>query len=134
MTFSLNDLKLVNTKINAFPYKAEVEDDWTPIDITGEDDCDSYATAKLYRLVHAYGWPERSLRLAMCFVEPNAAAEKRKRCHLVLLADFNDTTYVLDNRYPLPMEYDLVPYEWYKMWSHDLNDWAWANGADRSIA
>ena len=56
VTYSLNDLKVVNTKINLFPYKSEVTEDWTPIDITKEDDCDSYATAKQWRLVHAYGF------------------------------------------------------------------------------
>ncbi len=133
MTHSFHDLKIVNTKINLFPYKSEVTEDWTPIDITKEDDCDSYATAKQWRLVHAYGWPERSLRLATCFVEPSAAPEKYNRGHLVLLADFEGTTYVLDNRYPLPMEHDLVPYEWHKFWSHDLNVWEWAKDADRSF-
>ena len=133
VTYSLYDLKIVNTKINLFPYKSEVTDDWTPIDITKEDDCDSYATAKQWRLVQAYGFPETSTRLATCFVEPSAS-EKRDRGHLVLLVDLNDTTYVLDNRYPYPMEYDMLPYEWHKFWSYDLNAWEWAQDADRSIA
>lgn len=130
---SFDSLTIVNTKINLFPYKSEVTEDWTPIDITGEDDCDSYATAKQWRLVHAYGFPERALRLATCFVEPKAAAEKRNRGHLVLLADFEHQTYVLDNRYALPMEFQLLPYEWHKFWNHDLNAWEWAEGADRSF-
>lgn len=129
MTYSLHDLKVVNTKVNLLPYKSEVEEDWTPITEAG-DDCDSYATAKLQRLVQ-YGWPVTILRLATCFVEPSAAAEKRNRGHLVLLADFEGQTFVLDNRYPLPMEYDLLPYEWHKIWSHNLNAWEWAKDADR---
>jgi predicted transglutaminase-like cysteine proteinase len=134
MTHSLYDLKIVNTKINLLPYESEVGDDWTPAVTSG--DCDSYATAKMQRLVQ-YGWPERSLRLACCFVEPSAG-EKRNRYHLVLLADFDGATYVLDNRYPLPMEHDLVfhpsGYELHKLWSHDLNAWEWAVGADKSFS
>ena len=132
VTHSLNDLKVVNTKVNLFPYKSEVTEDWTPIDITKEDDCDGYATAKQWRLVHAYGWPEKATRLATCFVEPSAG-EKRTRGHLVLLVDLGGTTYVLDNRYPHPMEYDLVPYEWHRIYNHDMQAWEWANGADRSF-
>jgi predicted transglutaminase-like cysteine proteinase len=130
MMHSLNDLRVVNTKVNLLPYKSEVGDDWTPITEAG-DDCDSYAMAKLQRLVQ-YGWPEKALRLACCFVEPSAGV-KRDRYHAVLLADFEGQTYVLDNRYPYPMEYDTVPYEWHKLWSYDLNAWEWAQGADRSF-
>lgn len=131
MTHTFNDLKIVNTKVNLLPYKSEIGDDWTPA--TTEGDCDSYATAKQWRLVHVYGWPERATRLATCFVEPSAAAEKRDRYHCVLLVDFDGQTYVLDNRYPHPMEYDLLPYEWHKFWSYDLNAWEWAKEADRSF-
>lgn len=132
MNHSLYDLKIVNTKVNLLPYKSEIGDDWTPA--ATEGDCDSYATAKQWRLVHAYGWPERATRLATCFVEPSAASEKRNRYHCVLLVDLDGTTYVLDNRHPLPMEYDLLPYEWHKFWSYDLNAWEWAQGADRSFS
>lgn len=132
MTHSVNDLRIVNTKVNLLPYKAELADDWTPITDEGGD-CDSYATAKLQRLLQ-YGWPPRSLRLATCFVEPGAAPEKRNRYHAVLLVDHQGTTFVLDNRHPHPMEWDLLPYEWHKFWSHDLNAWEYAPGADRSFA
>ena len=133
VTYSLNDLKVVNTKINLFPYKSEVTEDWTPIDITKEDDCDSYATAKQWRLVHAYGFPETSTRLATCFVEPSAG-EKRNRGHLVLLVDLNDTTYVLDNRYPNPSEWEMMPYEWHKLQIAGTQTWEWAQGADKTIS
>ena len=142
MTHSYNDLKIVNTKVNLLPYKSELGDDWTP-GVT-EADCDSYATAKQWRLVHAYGWPETTTRLACCFVEPFQKldeetkewrwARKDERYHCVLLVNFDNTTYVLDNRHPLPMEYDFLPYEWHKFWSYDLNDWEWAKDADRTIS
>ena len=125
-----NQLEDVNIAINKLQYESEVEDDWTPA-VTGGD-CDSYATAKMQQLVQL-GWPETSLRLACCFVEPSAGA-KRNRYHLVLLADLNDMTWVLDNRHPYPMEYDLLPYEWHRFWSHDLNAWEWAQGADKTIS
>ena len=130
----LDDLTTCNIKINQFPYKSEVSEDWSPIDITEEGDCDSYATAKQWRLVHGYGWPVEALRLACCFVEPSAAPEKRNLYHCVLLADFGDQTYVLDNRHPYPMEYQLLNYEWHKYWNHEMNAWEWAKGADKSFA
>ncbi len=132
MTRTFSDLQLVNTKINLLPYKSEVDEDWCPITDAGEGDCDSYATAKQWRLVHAYGWPAESTRLACCFVEHEHNPDKSKRYHLVLLVDFNDQTYVLDNRWPHPMEHALLDYEWHKFWSHELNDWEWAKNADRS--
>ncbi len=131
MSISYNDLKVVNTKVNLLPYKSEVEEDWSPIDESGND-CDGYATAKMQRLIQ-YGWPERSLRLACCFVE-RSAGEKRNRYHCVLLADIDGMTYVLDNRFPLPTEWAFLPYEWHKFWSHDLNAWEWAQGADKTIS
>lgn len=131
VTHSFKDLEIVNTEVNLLPYAAEVDDDWTPITEEGGD-CDSYAMAKLQRLVQ-YGWPERSLRLACCFVE-RSAGTKPNRYHCVLLVDFEGQTYVLDNRYPHPMEYDLLPYEWHKFWNHDLNAWEWAVGADKSFS
>jgi len=131
MTISYNDLKVVNTKVNLLPYQSEVGDDWTPAVDGGSSDCDSYATAKMQRLI-AYGWPERSLRLACCFVE-RSAGEKRNRYHCVLLADIDGMTYVLDNRFPLPMEWAFLDYEWHRIWSHELNSWEWAKDSDRSF-
>ena len=139
---NLQELNLVNAKINLLPYKSELGDDWTP-GVT-EADCDSYATAKQWRLVNAYGWDEKATRLGCCFVEPFQLkdddtgeirwAKKEERYHCVLIADFDGSTYVLDNRHPYPMDYDQLPYEWHKFWSYDLNAWEWAQGADRTIS
>lgn len=139
---SYNDLLIVNTRGNQFPYKTEVAEDWTPEG--DEKDCDSYMSWKQWQLVYKYGWDSRDLRAACCFVEPFQLrdpdtgewrwATKGERYHAVLLVNLNGTTYVLDNRHPLPMEFDLLPYEWHKMWNHDMNTWAWAKGADRSFA
>jgi predicted transglutaminase-like cysteine proteinase len=129
MTF--DDLRTVNSDVNQYPYESEVGDDWSPIGEAKGGDCDSYATEKMQRLVKM-GWPEKSLRLACCFVE-RTAGPKPNRYHLVLLADLDSTTYVLDNRHFYPMEHDLVDYEWHRFWCHDLNTWEWAKNADRSF-
>ena len=113
MTISLNDLRLVNTKINLLPYCSEVEDDWVPAVAAG--DCDSYATAKFERLVQM-GWPTQFLRLATCYVETG-------EYHAVLLVDWDGQTWVLDNRHPLPMEYDLLPYRWHLLQVAGTQNW-----------
>jgi predicted transglutaminase-like cysteine proteinase len=131
MSISFNDLKLVNSKINMLPYCSEVEDDWKPITEAG-DDCDSYATAKFERLTHM-GWPNNFLRFATCYIEPFKLidkitgqlrdAEMDERYHLVLLVDWDSQTYVLDNRHPLPMEYDLLPYRWHLLQVAGTQNW-----------
>ncbi len=141
MSVTYSTLKNCNVEFNGYTYATELTDDWKPINlnVAKEGDCDSYATAKQWRLVKKDGLPETATRLACCFVEPFRKADgnwatKGERYHLVLLVDFNGTTYVLDNRYPLPMEYDLLPYEWHKFWNHDMNAWEWAQGADKTIS
>jgi predicted transglutaminase-like cysteine proteinase len=98
---NFDDLRLVNAKVNLLPYKSEVDEDWSPITDEGGD-CDSYATEKYHRLV-ALGWPKSALRLA------TRALGGGEENHLVLLADFDGQTYVLDNNLPHPTEYQLLP-------------------------
>lgn len=98
-----SDLRKVNSDINLLPYVPEVVEDWSSITITGGD-CDSYATRKFEELTKI-GWPASVLRLATCYTETN-------EMHAVLLADHNEQTWVLDNRYPLPMEFQALPYAW----------------------
>jgi predicted transglutaminase-like cysteine proteinase len=127
------ELSRVNADINKLPYTSAVDPLWEPIN--KDDDggtCSNFAVAK-FRELHRLGWPANVLRLACCFAEPSAAAEKRDRYHAVLLADFEGQTWVLDNRYPLPMEAQLLPYEWHKFWNHDLNAWEYATDADRTF-
>lgn len=126
-----DQLEEVNAAVNALPYQSEATEDWCPA-IDGGD-CDSYATAKLQRLV-AMGWPVEKLRLACCFVEPSANPDKAKRYHAVLLADTPDNgTWVLDNRHPYPVPWDELPYEWHRIYNHDMQAWEYAIGADRSF-
>jgi predicted transglutaminase-like cysteine proteinase len=110
----LDDLRLVNAKVNLLPYVAEVGDDWTPIAAAGGD-CDSYATAKYERLA-AIGWPREWLRLATCYVETG-------EYHAVLLADLDGRTWVLDNRHPWPTEFSLLPYRWHKLQIAGTRQW-----------
>lgn len=131
MTYDLNTLKLVNTKVNLLEYKTQIGDDWNPFTDNGFD-CNNYATRKMEELA-ARGVPLAAMRLATCFVEPSAAAEKANRYHAVLLVDINGTTYVLDNRYPLPMEFELLPYEFHKIQVAGTQEFEWAVGADRSF-
>jgi predicted transglutaminase-like cysteine proteinase len=112
MTLTLTDLKIVNSKVNLLPYKSDPErynlpEVWAEITEDGGD-CEDFALAKMHKL-YAMGMPISALRLATCYCFPN-----KQGYHAVLLVDLDGQTYVLDNRYPLPMEYDLLPYEWDK--------------------
>ena len=113
MTLTLTDLKIVNSKVNLLPYKSDPErynqpELWKEIDEEGGD-CEDFAIAKMQRL-KAMGLPISQMRLATCYCFPNKVGY-----HAVLLVDLAGQTYVLDNRYPLPMEYDMLPYEWDKL-------------------
>ena len=112
---NLGDLKTVNAEINEIPYETEIGDDWKPAVMGGTSDCDSYATAKFERLVDM-GWPTNFLRLATCYVETGGY-------HAVLLVDWDGQTWVLDNRHPLPMEYDLLPYKWHLLQVAGTQNW-----------
>ncbi len=114
---SHDDLTQVNITINKRPYKAEADDDWTPI-VPAGGDCDSYATAKYVALVLG-GWPNDLLRLATCWVEDGSY-------HCVLLVDFDKKTWVLDNRQTFPTEYKLLNYEWHKVQVAGTQRWEYA--------
>jgi predicted transglutaminase-like cysteine proteinase len=118
MKFS--ELKAVNSEFNQYTYETEIGDDWTPIDLTldKEDDCDSYATAKAERLIKM-GWSKSALRIGFCRTETGGG-------HLVLLVDFEGQTYVLDNRFALPMEYQLLSYTWIGFGHIDTGKWEMA--------
>jgi len=136
VTLTLTDLKIVNSKVNMLPYKSDPErfgmlEWWADIDESGGD-CDDYAIAKYHRL-RSMGMPAGQMRFATCFVERSAAAEKKDRYHCVLLVDMNGQTYVLDNRHSLPLEYDMLPYEFHKLQIAGTREFEWAQGADRSF-
>lgn len=117
---TLEDLHRINRDINSVPYMREVTEDWRPtstniLDKINGADCDSYATGKMLELYKA-GFPLDTLRLMECRTEGGGL-------HCVLLVDFDDTTYVLDNRRPLPTPMNLVPYEWIRVQVGGTNRW-----------
>lgn len=122
---TVTDLMIVQTKVNAMPYKADADrygqpEFWEVIGQKGGD-CEDFALAKLRHLL-AMGMPVAQMRLATCWCFPN-----HEGYHAVLLVDLNGTTWVLDNRYPLPMEWDLLPYEWHLLQRPGAQQWELAN-------
>lgn len=108
---SHEDLVVVNAKVNQFPYLSDplrfgALEKWEAIDAEGGD-CEDFAIAKL-RMLLGRGWPSSALRLATCWVETG-------EYHAVLLVDIGEETWVLDNRYPYPMEWKLLRYKWDKI-------------------
>ena len=130
-------IRRINGDVNALPYRTDADqfgtpEWWASITEVGGD-CEDFSIEKYHRLIQSGATPEQ-LRFATCFVEPSADPDKRKRYHCVLLVDIDDTTYVLDNRYPNPSEWEMMPYEWHKLQIAGTQTWEWANNADRSIA
>jgi predicted transglutaminase-like cysteine proteinase len=127
-------LKDVNAAINDLPYTAGVDPLWEPIDLDADGGtCSNFAVAK-YRALRARGWDKESLILTCAFVEPSAAPEKRDRYHAILVVKHEGKLLAMDNRKPYPTEVEFLPYEWHKLWSHALNNWEWAEGADRAFS
>lgn len=114
---TLAQVKEVNTAVNALPYLKELQDDWRPIDQWGGD-CDSYASRKALDLFNL-GMPVTDMRFATC-------KDEKGGDHCVLLVEHDGATLVLDNRYPLPMAHDLVPYTWVKLQIAGTNQFEWA--------
>lgn len=123
MMWNLDTLKVVNTKVNLLEYKTQIGDDWNPFTDNGFD-CNNYATRKMEEL-HSRGVPASVMRLATCWVFPN-----HEGYHCVLLVDVNGETVVLDNRYPLPMDWQVVPYEWHKFQIAGTREWELATKED----
>lgn len=71
----------------------------------GAGDCEDYALAKRAKL-RELGWPEDALRLATCTYHGEG--------HAVLTIDTDAGCYVLDNRYPQPQPWHVLPYVWHK--------------------
>ena len=117
-------LTQVNSDINTgSQYETEIgEDAWAPA-VPGQGaDCDSYATAKAQKLFEL-GWSVEWMRLATCWVE----VEDGGGYHCVLLIDMGDgQTWVLDNRKPLPTQYQLLNYTWHKIQIPGTNRWVYS--------
>jgi predicted transglutaminase-like cysteine proteinase len=116
-------IRKVNASINSVPYMKELSEDWRPAENTpmgklNGADCDSYATGKMVELYKQLV-PLNSMRLMECKDEKGGA-------HAVLLVDYGNETYVLDNRYKEPVLMEKVPYKWIRVQVPGTDKWEWA--------
>lgn len=71
-------------------------------------DCEDFSLAKLHALLEL-GWPIEALRLTFCWV----GREADDTGHAVLVVEYKDRLYVLDNRYMQVRELDeCTDYVW----------------------
>ena len=126
MQLNYDSLRTCNRNVNeAVTYTPDAakygRPDWwaDALDEGNAGDCDDYAIAKLRKLLAA-GWPRAALKIGLCWVETG-------EYHCVLVATFEREDWVLDNRYPLPMRWEMVPYKWDKLYS--LGDRTWRAAA-----
>ncbi|PTQ12967.1 hypothetical protein CLG96_02150 [Sphingomonas oleivorans] len=119
---TLAGLRRVNVRINHdVRYRTDLSlyrqlDHWEPA--TGEGDCEDYALAKRNAL-REIGWPDRDLRLATCWDETGAY-------HAVLTVDFEDATWVLDNRSDRVADWEALErhgYRWDRRQAADGPRW-----------
>lgn len=100
----------INSDVNArVSYKSDsqqfgVPEFWQEAGKFG--DCEDYALLKRALLLKA-GWPNDKLFLACCWVETD-------EYHCVLIAETDKGFFVLDNRYPEPMQPSMLLYKWDK--------------------
>lgn len=111
LTPSFNLLKSVNLEVNSIPYVTQSSEDWFPK--PQGSDCGSFAINKMELLLKK-GWPVDKLRLATVFLDrENFYKTDNEGYHLVLLAELDGQTYVLDNINIFPMEFNMI---YYKYW------------------
>ena len=82
---------------------------WTPAVTQG--DCEDYALAKRKKFLE-FGIDPKYLRLATAKTETG-------KYHAVLIVTTDKGDYVLDNRYPFPMERRALNYKWDKIQQGD---------------
>ena len=111
MQLNYDALRTLNVEVNeAVTYTPDAakygRPDWwaDALDEDNAGDCDDYAIAKLRRLLAA-GWPREALKIGLCWTEAG-------EYHCVLVATCDGEDYALDNRHPLPMRWEMVPYRW----------------------
>lgn len=107
--------KNINTQINEVTcYQSDLErvgriEFW---DVAlGKGDCEDYALAKRRALLDS-GSSINDIHMATCIVEGMGG-------HAVLIVNTDKGDYVLDNRYPEPMEKHFLPYT---DWSMQVGD------------
>ena len=130
MTICFDQLRDVNSEVNQLPYVFKREELWKK---TKDYAACSNSTSIKYQALYDLGWPTNFLREATCWVEAFKTIDKitgelrwateDERYHAVLLVDWDGQTWVLDNRHPLPMEYDLLPYKWHLLQVAGTQNW-----------
>lgn len=118
----------INKEFNQYTYRAEVADDWTPIDLDPdfEGDCDSYATAKAEKLLKM-GCPRSAIRIAWWTVKVPGKAISGHLTTLVTIGEGKKKqTYNLDNRFTFAkpvQELEAEGYVCIKLWHLDTGKW-----------
>lgn len=110
MPVTLAQLESVNSEVNeCVLYTSDMTqwsnaDHWDDAMDTRKDDCEGYAIAKLRKLLAA-NCEKKDLKIGLCYTELGDY-----HCVLVVTCDGDD--WVLDNRYPQPMKWTMLPYQW----------------------
>lgn len=109
MKFAL--LKTVNFAVNNLvKYKSDPENYGRPeywVEAHESGDCEDYALRKR-KMLRGLGWPAEDLNIAVCYTEDN-------QLHAVLVATFENTDYVLDNRANVIWKWSECNYKWVKI-------------------
>lgn len=116
MTFNFNTLKDVNAAVNVLPYSSQVGDDWNPYTDNGFD-CNNYASLKAEKL-SAAGVPREAMRFVTAYIP---GLPKGEDYHAALVVRMGDRDYVLDSRYPFPMDIEQLGYKWDNILVHDAD-------------
>lgn len=85
-----------------------LREEWNVQQEGGRGDCDDYVMTKRYFLRDQYPQNHGDFRIATCWDENNAY-------HAVLLVDFTEETWVLDNRHTSVKSFNSLPYKWHKI-------------------
>jgi predicted transglutaminase-like cysteine proteinase len=107
---SYGDAERINSDVNArVTYKSDLQqfsvpEFWQEAGKFG--DCEDYALLKRALLLKA-GWPQDKQFLGCCWCETG-------EYHCVLIVETDKGFFVLDNRYPWPMQPSMLPYKWDK--------------------
>jgi len=99
----LNQLKAINTYINAYPYRPDLAktgmaERWNPPPelFRQGGDCEDYVVAKYLSLGHL-GFNDDRLRLTILTLPRTRRTDPRRRMHAVLAVYIDDTAWILDN-------------------------------------
>lgn len=113
----LDELRAVNTKVNATPYNGvqgigEAYDMWTDKPIPGDSwECRDYALAKA-EILRERGWNPLDLTIVLCNTEPVGEPPARGYHAVLAVAEQGGAPFILDNRYGDIYLMDQPPYDY----------------------